>query len=392
MKDKISKFDNLMKVVGVVETDGTLIVEGELEGHFTGNTLTVTDTGSVIGEVKGEKVECAGRIEGNVVTKVLQLKRGACQVGTVVTGELEVEAGALIDCVLNNGSAQQARPEKSVKVEVAKRIDLSGYLKAFAEESRPCCLEVPWSERMELYNHVQDLLVKGKRLVKVVGHEGSGKTEFAKKLLAEPPQGYIGLELEEKVGSVTTLLKEVCEKLGLQIPDELTGQADLLEKIRTEIRVRSKAGERLVLIVDDAQQMFQATMEGLTRLLSGAFGEEELETEASMQIILFGSSELKENMVATILEYFEDETNCQLTLDPLSMKDTAEYLRLGLQLASRGDDETAMSLLENEAIKEMHLRSEGSIARVNELINKALKKAHAAQKSSITPELIKELS
>lgn len=362
------------------------MLEGELQGSFAGQGLTIATSGRLVGEVEGVAIECAGHLEGYVEAKSLKLVKGGHQVGVVVTEELEVESGAIIDCVLHSSSTENTLVQPDKKSEkIVKRVDLSTYLNAFKEEERPCCFEVPWSERWELYDHILDLLKKKKQLIKVVGESGSGKTALVDKMLKDPIDKYELLHLQEKVGSVTTLVKEVAARLGLSGCAKYTGQAQLLTEIRLELARRSCTGERVVLLIDDAQEMFQATMEGVIRLLSGAYGEEEVAPEESLSIILFGTSAMKSNMVATIIEYFEDETNCQLTLDPLSMKDTADYLRLGLQVASCGDETTAMSLLPNETIKEIHVRSKGSIAAINTMMDFALQNAHKMGENSLLP-------
>jgi len=387
MKDNSSKIASSMTVVGDIVTSGDLVLEGELQGSFVGQSLTIRPSGRIVGEVKGSAVECAGHLEGRVETKSLKLVKGGCQVGIVVTGELEVESGALIDCVLQSSSTDNTleQPVKTPEKKV-KKVDLTKYLNAFKEGERPCCLEVPWSERWELYDHIVDLLKKKKQLIKVVGESGSGKTALADKLLMDSIDKCELLHLQEKVGSVTTLLKELAVRLGLSDCEKYTGQAQLISKIRLELAKRNENGERVVLLIDDAQEMFQATMEGVIRLLSGAYGEEDVAPDESLCIILFGTSEMKSNMVATIIEYFEDETNCQLTLDPLNMKDTADYLRLGLQIASSGDETTAMSLLPNETIKEIHVRSKGSIDLINTMMDNVLQKAHKTGGNILLPD------
>lgn len=387
MTDNSSKIDSSMRVVGDIVTSGDLVLEGELQGSFVGHALTITPSGRIVGEVKGSAVECAGHLEGRVETKSLKLVKGGCQVGIVITGELEVESGALIDCVMQSSSTDKAlgQPVKAPDKKV-KKVDLTKYLNAFKEGERPCCFEVPWSERSELYDHIVDLLKKKKQLIKVVGESGSGKTALADKLLVDSIDKCDLLHLQEKVGSVTTLLKEVAVRLGLSDCEKYTGQAQLLSEIRLELTKRNENGERVVLVIDDAQEMFQATMEGVIRLLSGAYGEEEVDPRECLHIILLGTNEMKSNMVATILEYFEDETNCQLTLDPLNMKDTADYLRLGLQIASSGDETTAMSLLPNETIKEIHFNSKGSIGLINTMMDNVLKKYHETSKNGLFPD------
>ena len=129
-----------------------------------------------------------------------------------------------------------------------------------------------------------------------------------------------------------------------------------------------------VTLVDDAQKMYPATMEGMTRILTNGYEE----GEELLQMILFGTKEMESKMVVTTVEYFEDETNCQLFLAPLTIKDTADYLRFCLQLALPEDGARAVSLFSNEIIKEIHEGSRGNIAAINLLADKALRQYHGA--------------
>ena len=72
-------------------------------------------------------------------------------------------------------------------------------------------------------------------------------------------------------------------------------------------------------------------------------------------------------------EYFEDETNCILALEPLTMKDTAEYLRYCIQVASNNNGQACMSLFPHEIIKKLHLQSRGNIAEINILAEKVIR-------------------
>lgn len=379
-----------MVVTGDIVTSADLVVEGHFHGSFKGKVLKVSSAGSVLGEVKGALVDCAGRLEGNVETEALKLRTGGCQVGTVVTGELEVEPGAILDCALQSGGDVQKTEAPNVPLVLEPAIDLGIYLDAFTEQNRPCCFEVPWSERFDLYKHIRGVLMKEKPLIKVVGEEGCGKSVLGAKLCAEAAEDQLIVELENKVGSVTELLGEVALRLGLE---PVTGsQTEAIAGIRTELKKRSGMGQNVVLVIDDAQEMFQATMEGVIRLLCGACGEEELPFDEIMQVILLGTELMKQNMVGTILEYFEDETNCQLTLEPLNMKDTADYLRLGIQMASRDNDKAAMLVLPNETIKEIHVRSKGAVAVINLLAMRGLMEASARGERSLSPAVIKEMA
>lgn len=380
-----SKIGTAMKVRGEVTCSEGLVVAGELEGRFSGSDLTIEATGLVSGTVFGERIECAGRIEGNIVTRSLVLTRTACHVGTVETEDLVVQPGAILDCALQSGNRQAKEIlQKTELVSLAPSVVLTDVVIAFDEDRRPCCMDVPWSERSLLLGNVVELLDKAKPLIKISGEKGSGKSLFVEKLLHGSLQGYEFLQVTNQQGSVSDLVREVARSLGVS-GDEDLAITDLLARLRVAIAERRGAGRKVVLLVDDAQELYPATMEGVIRSLTNAYDD----GEEMLQMVLLGTSEMEKNMVATTIEYFEDETNCQLGLDPLSIKDTAEYLRLCLQQAAVGGDiGAAVLLFPYETIKTIHVRSGGAIAEINHLASRAIRRACESNAQLVTPHFV----
>jgi cytoskeletal protein CcmA (bactofilin family) len=116
-----SRIGRSMVIAGEVESKARVVIAGKLEGSFSGPDLLVEETGQLIGLVFGEKIECFGRIEGKVFTKSLDLRSAGCQVGTCETETLTVEPGAVLDCVLQSGTAKGRAPaRKIVKITQSK--------------------------------------------------------------------------------------------------------------------------------------------------------------------------------------------------------------------------------------------------------------------------------
>jgi MSHA biogenesis protein MshM len=382
---KESRIGRWMQISGDVECTNPVVLEGKIEGSFAGGSLLIGETGQLLGLVSGDSIECLGRIEGDIITRSLRLRETACHVGTVETLELEVEPGAILDCALQSGTLKSSAATSGVE-EITEKppIDTGELLLAFREESRPCCMDVPWSERLELYSHLLELLEKGKALIKVTGERGSGKTVLVEKLRKSLPETYTALRVSDQVGSVASLLQTVALDLGIEEAGGIASPHELLARIKPFLDAKRECGQRVVLLVDDAQKMYPATMEGLTRLLTNGYGV----GDQLMQVILVGTKEMEAKMVATTLEYFEDETNCQLILDPLTIKDTADYLRYCLQLASKGDGARSVALFPNKTIKAIHVRSRGNIAAINSLAEKALQHVHASGAAAVNPSII----
>jgi type II secretory pathway predicted ATPase ExeA/cytoskeletal protein CcmA (bactofilin family) len=371
-----------MVISGSVESHGRVILEGSLEGSFLGRDLDIRLGGKIFGEIKAINIDCAGHMEGNVVTDSFALRRSGRHVGTVETRKLTVEPGAILDCALQSGAAigPTAAPPAG-KAMSGSTLDLEPFLVAFREEVRPCCMDVPWSERLELYSRLLGLLEKDKPLIKVTGESGSGKSVLVEKIRQTLPESYRIVKLLDQTASVGAILQEVAEHLAVEGSVRLS-QDELLVELKAALLEKRRCGQRVVLLIDDAEKMFPATMEGIIRTLTDACGDGP--RQELLQLILFGTKEMETKMVATTIEYFEDETNCQLYLEPLNIKDTADYLRFSLQLVAAGGGNYSTALLPYETIRKIHSQSHGNIAAINRLADRALRRAHADGASEIS--------
>ncbi len=360
-KKNTSTIGQSMTIVGEVKCSGELIINGKIEGILTGATVVVGESGQLSGTIVADELECSGHVEGNIVSNKFIIHRGGCHFGTVETGELKVDPGAILDCVLQSGAATNIEPPQA-------EIDFNGILFVFGDRKRCCTMDVPWSERKKLLDQLLRLLEKGKQLIKITGENGSGKTAFIAKLAESLPDNIIPISISDPVGSVKDFLAIIAGALGVSVEG---GESlpEMIIRIRTALNQTNGGGKKIVLTIDDAHTMYPATIEGVIRCLTNACGgDEEL-----LQIILLGTDELEDKLVHSAKEYFEDETNCILALEPLTMKDTAEYLRYCIQVASNNNGQACMSLFPHEIIKKLHLQSRGNIAEINILAEKVLR-------------------
>ena len=382
-KDHESRIARSMVIRGDVECNGPVLVEGRLEGSFRGQDLEIAHGGVVSGRIGATRIECSGNLEGEIAASSLTLRKNGCHRGTVTTESLVVEPGAVLDCALQSGKRIDGS-SKGVQdtTEPSIVLDLEPWLAVFDGKGSVNCMDVPWSERALLFQNVGELLAKSKPLIKICGEEGSGKSGFVHRLKAELPPEYFCISLTDKLDSVTDILSRVVEGL-VEAPSSNRDQKALLDEIETKIAALQKEGRRVVLIADDVHEMFPASIEGMIRLLTSSFEER----QNVLQIILLGTGDMDELLVETIVEYFEDETNCQLDLMPLSVKDCAEYLRFCLQ-SSKMEDSLALQLFPYETIKYIHSRSAGNLATINDLATKGLLRAHQSHSSTISPSML----
>jgi len=358
---KQSIIDRSMTIAGEVRCEEKVVIEGEISGTFSGSTVIVKETGLVAGKITAKKIECFGKIEGDVKTEIFVMRPTGCHLGIVETDKLEVDPGAIMDCALQSGVHEEKEP-------TLPQLNRQKILAAFDGSGDCYATDVPWSERRELLDQLLNLLEKGKQLIKITGERGCGKTTLLAKLAEQLPAGGKLLEISDPVGSVRDLLVIVAGYLG-DIVAESESQSEIVHRIKTAVSSHADGKEKIVLALDNAHIMYPATMEGIIRYLTSAFGE----GDKTVQLILLGTDELEEKLVHTINEYFQDETNCLLSMAPLTIKDTAEYLRYSIQIASNNDIHACMALLPYEIIKKLHTQSGGNLAEINRLAQEYLR-------------------
>jgi type II secretory pathway predicted ATPase ExeA/cytoskeletal protein CcmA (bactofilin family) len=384
--ENLSIINQSMVVTGTIECHGQVILEGTFEGIFVGRNLDIGKTGKIVGDIRAKSIDCAGHTEGCVVTEVFTLRSTGRHIGTVETQRLTVEPGAILDCALQSGGNPQFKQTVNAQEGVTlTTIDLSPLLSAFKEGVRPCCMDIPWSARLDVYTQLLEILDRDKPLVKVVGERGSGKTLLQKKLYSSLPSTYETIYTTVGDRSVGAVLQEVAGKLDVPEVKELT-QGDLLSRLRMALEARRMGGQRVLLLIDEVEEIHPAAIEGLVSSLTSALDEQK--QNDVLQMILFGTNEMEAKLVDAINLYFEDETNCQFFLEPLTIKDTADYLRHCLQLAAAGNVHYSTALLPYDTIRKIHSLSRGNMAEINRLADKALRNACAANASEIYAKFI----
>jgi cytoskeletal protein CcmA (bactofilin family) len=99
-----------LHIVGNLNTEGEVQVDGTIDGDVTSNALTVGENAKVSGEIIADEVEIRGSIEGRVKARSVKLSKTAHVVGDIIHEVLSIESGAYIE-----GQLQRAENAKSVE-------------------------------------------------------------------------------------------------------------------------------------------------------------------------------------------------------------------------------------------------------------------------------------
>lgn len=83
-----------MKINGSVVSDGEMQIDGLIDGDVQAASLTIGNSGKIIGEVRAETVVIRGHVKGAVRAKKVELETGANVHGDIVHASLSIHGDA----------------------------------------------------------------------------------------------------------------------------------------------------------------------------------------------------------------------------------------------------------------------------------------------------------
>jgi general secretion pathway protein A len=213
--------------------------------------------------------------------------------------------------------------------------------------------------------------------VVVTGEIGTGKTTLCRYLINQMDERTEGAIIFNPNLSEIELLKSINEDFGIistgQTKKELV---DELNQFLLEERLR---GKNMVLIIDEAQNLHPAVLEQI-RMLSNL----ETEKEKLIQIILTGQPQLKKLLARPELRQLDQRITARYHLKPLNRKETYEYIRHRLEVATDGDHVA----FERAAMKRVYGFAKGIPRLINVVCDRALLGAFAVGRGSPIPKKI----
>ena len=129
-----SVVDDRLTIRGNIDTDGTVRVDGRVEGamHRAG-MLIVGVGGAVIGDVEAREVVVAGNIQGNVHARGrIEIESGAAVHGEVRANAMSLREGGAVDGQVSIG----AEPPVAATTGGSRRLELAGTPPATSSRQR----------------------------------------------------------------------------------------------------------------------------------------------------------------------------------------------------------------------------------------------------------------
>jgi type II secretory pathway predicted ATPase ExeA/pSer/pThr/pTyr-binding forkhead associated (FHA) protein len=214
--------------------------------------------------------------------------------------------------------------------------------------------------------------------VVITGEIGSGKTTLLQAFLSELDDDVVYAVVSQTQLTPTEFLQAVLTEFGFK-PFKKK-KVELLDMLNMFLIEQYSNGKKVVLIVDEAQNLSKKVLEEI-RLISGI----ETHKEKVLRIILAGQPELKDTLESPSLKQLVQRVRLRFHIGPLDRRELREYVERRLAVAGREDN----TLFTDEAY-DVLLRYTGGIPRlINTLCDTALLCAFADEKDTIEPDDIK---
>ena len=217
--------------------------------------------------------------------------------------------------------------------------------------------------------------------IQLTGEVGTGKTTIVRSLLAQTPENAeIALILNPRMTAPEFLLT-LCEELGIGVPARAIGSLkDLVDVLNDYLLRAHAAGRRVVLVVDEAQNLAPEVLEQV-RLLTNL----ETNTQKLLQIILIGQPELRELLDRSELRQLAQRITGRYHLDPLSGPETIAYVRHRLRVAGATSE-----IFTRRALQRIYRLSGGVPRVINILCDRALLGGYSMDRHRITTGLVRQ--
>ncbi len=198
---------------------------------------------------------------------------------------------------------------------------------------------------------------QGEGFIVITGGIGTGKTMLLRNLFEELDQdSIIAVEILSTLLKAEDLIAAVAEAFG--VPSAGKSKPELMSALEEFLNDKRQQGYRLLLVVDEAQNLPEETLEEL-RMLSNYHDEE----GALLQSFLLGQVQLKHKLQSAGMEQFRQRIIAGYHLQPLERDETEQYITYRLTQAGWKDD----PLIGMDAFDRIHVATAGVPRRVNRL-------------------------
>ena len=230
----------------------------------------------------------------------------------------------------------------------------------------------------EVLAHLVYGLQENNGFLKIIGEVGTGKTMICRSFLRELRTDFNIAYIFNPAINELELLQTINSELGL--PGKSKSKKKLIDLLNAFLLEERAKGHRVVVIIDEAQDLEPKVMEQL-RLLSNL----ETDTEKLIQIVLIGQPELEKVLAKDGLRQLRQRITIQWELLPLNLEETRGYIQHRLNVAL-GKGKVRFS---RQAVETVFRYSRGIPRMINVISDRTLLIAYTEGTKKISPQIVK---
>ncbi len=205
----------------------------------------------------------------------------------------------------------------------------------------------------------------------VIGDPGTGKTTLLNVFLEKwKSRAEIAIILTPRLWPVE-FLRAVAEDFNINITHK--DKHETIRALRDFMSSRTAEGKRVIIIVDEAQNLPDDTMEEL-RLLSNL----ETDKDKLLQIILLGQPELESKLMKKNLRQLNQRISTRIGLKHFNPGETLDYINFRIIKAGKNT-----LRLHKKAGRSVHRLTNGVPRLINMLLSRALMAAYLEESSHV---------
>jgi general secretion pathway protein A len=210
----------------------------------------------------------------------------------------------------------------------------------------------------------------------IIGDPGTGKTTMLNVFLKKwKAKAEIAIILTPRL-SPEEFLSAVAEDLDINI--ENMNKNEIIKSLRDFMTIKASKRKRIIIIVDEAQNLPDETLEEL-RLLSNI----ETSKDKLLQIILSGQPELEARLRADNLRQLNQRIANRVYLKNFNPDETLDYINFRIAKAGRKTLQ-----VHRKTCRAAHKLTKGIPRLINMLISRALMAAYLEESSLVLPRHI----
>ena len=223
---------------------------------------------------------------------------------------------------------------------------------------------------------------QGEGFIVITGDIGAGKTTLVGRLFDElDREKYIAANVVTTQLDADNVLRMVAKAFG--IAQEGLDKATILERIEAFLIDSYNRGKRVLLVVDESQNLPTGALEELRMLSNFQFGDRPL-----LQSFLLGQPQFRDKLASDPdLEQLRQRVIATYHLEPMQEAETAAYIEHRLQHVGWKDDPS----FTREAFRRIHEFTGGVPRKVNTLASRLLLFGYLEELHEINIDVVNEV-